>query len=261
MKTIWLGAAAIIAFSAASSGQASAIETVLHSFTNGPDGGIPTAGMIFDKVGNLYGTAYAGGTILANGVVYKMSPPAVGKSAWTEMVLYRFKGVDGAHPIGGLVFDTSGNLYGTPGYGGNPLPNAGTVFKLTPPAPGKTAWTESVLHRFGSGADGRGPWSSLTIDADGNFLGTTSAGGKSNHGTVFKMMRPAVGQTAWTETVRYSFTGASGNGPIAGVIFDVSGNLYGTTSTGGAANMGTFFKLIPQHGAQFAISQKESQRG
>jgi uncharacterized repeat protein (TIGR03803 family) len=91
--------------------------------------------------------------------------------------------------------------------------NLGTVFKLTPPAAGQTAWTETVLVSF-NGANGNGPAAGLIADSAGNLYGTTNEGGASGLGTVFKLTPPAAGQTAWTETVLVSFNGTNGQYPF-----------------------------------------------
>jgi uncharacterized repeat protein (TIGR03803 family) len=143
-------------------------ENVLYSFgANGTDGVEPYAGLIFDDAGNLYGTTFVGGTY-NGGTVFELTPQAGG--GWTEKVLHSFgNGTDGFQPYAGLIFDGTGNLYGTT-YGG-----AGAVFELTPQAGG--GWTEKVLHRFNSnGTDGYLPLGGLILDAAGNLYGTTQHG-------------------------------------------------------------------------------------
>ena len=116
--------------------------------------------------------------------------------------------------------------------------NVGTVFQVSPR--GK----EKVLHVFSGGTDGGSPVAGLTIDTAGNLYGTTTAGGSSGNGTVFKLIKPTGAGGAWKEEVLYSFgTGTDGAVPIAGVILDASGNLYGTTSAGGTYGYGTVFEL------------------
>ena len=156
-------------------------------------------------------------------------------------VLYRFQvgGNDGSAPIAGLIFDAAGNLYGTTEYGG--ASNYGTVFKLTPNAVG--SWTKSVLYSFKDGSDGGWPAAGLIFDAAGNLYGTTFDVSFSDYGTVFKLTPNADG--SWTESVLHSFNGSDGETPVAGLIFDAAGNLYGTTDSGGAYRNGTVFKLTP----------------
>ena len=199
-------------------------ETVMHSFTNGADGGDPYAGVILDSAGNLFGTAASGGT--ANkGVVYKLD------TAGQETVLYSFTGgADGRYPTAGVILDSAGNLYGTTYFGGTG--SHGVVYKLDP------ADHEAVLYSFTGGADGGGPYAGVIRDSAGNLYGTTYYGGTANLGVVYKL------DPAGHETVLYSFTsGAGGATPYAGVIRDSAGNLYGTTYSGGAASAGVVYKL------------------
>ena len=138
--------------------------------------------------------------------------------------------------MAGLLQDASGNLYGTTFAGGTN--GYGTVFKVTP------AGVETVLYSFSGGTDGQYPQAGLIQDASGNLYGTTYGidlyGGTNSNGTVFKVTPSGVG------TVLYSFgTGTDGNYPYAGLIQDASGNLYGTTTGGGANNKGTVFKVTP----------------
>jgi uncharacterized protein YceK len=176
--------------------------------------------LIADESGALYGTTALGGnsacSVLGCGTVFKLTPPSQGETAWTETVLYSFKGAsDGANPFASLISGESGALYGTTLLGGSGNcfgSECGTVFKLTPPAEGETVWTETVLYSFNGGSDGNFPRASLIADERGALYGTTSSGGGSNCpgfvcGTVFKLTPPAEGQTAWTETVLYGFKG------------------------------------------------------
>jgi uncharacterized repeat protein (TIGR03803 family) len=237
--------------------------STLYSFT-GADGSAPEGGMTFGPEGVLYGTTYSGGA--GNGVVFRLTPPAVGKTRWTEATLTLFSGetangaVD-AHPRGRLIID-KGVIYGTNtggAYGG------GTVFKLTPPAKGKTAWTETILFAFKSGKEGGDPEGGLIMDAAGDLYGMTEKGGIKNCppnsafipngcGVIFKLT-PAGTGTLWKETILHSFRGgADGANPLGELAIDTKGNLYGTTSNGGVHGCtisgvlygcGTIFKLAP----------------
>jgi uncharacterized repeat protein (TIGR03803 family) len=164
--------------------------------------------------------------------------------AQTETVLHTFTGgKDGNYPIwyGNLVFDSKGNLYGTTVEGGTCI-TCGTLFRLHPSNGG---WKKTVLYKFTGGNDGAQPDSGLAFDSVGNLYGTTVAGGTWSSGTVFELSpNPAGG--GWTETVLYSFQGeGTGDGafPVAPVVLDKSGNVYGTTPFGGAVGGGTVFEL------------------
>jgi uncharacterized repeat protein (TIGR03803 family) len=221
-------------------------ETVLHRFAGGSDGWSTYAGLTLDGDGNLYGTSVVGGGChglqFGCGTVFKLTPHSDG--SWTESVLYSFcqlaNCADGLEPYGGLIFDGAGNLYGTTATGG--ASGGGVVFKLTPNSDG--SWTETVLQTLG-GDHGGGPYASLIFDAAGNLYGTTSGGGvrSGDVGTVFELVPNSDG--SWTEHILHLFTGGKdGAAPYAGLIFDVAGNLYGTTAEGGGdGNGGTVFQL------------------
>jgi uncharacterized repeat protein (TIGR03803 family) len=207
--------------------------SILHAFTGGADGAVPTAGLIFDGAGNLYGTTELGGSAACDcGVVFELAPNSDG--TWTESVLHSFTNADGYYPNAGLILDTAGNLYGTTTFGG--AGDGGVVFKLAPNPDG--TWTESVLHSFPENrTDGIEPYAGVIFDAAGNLYGTTQEGGAYFSGVVFKLAPDPDG--TWTESVLYTFTGgADGGGPRAGMIFDATGNLYGTTAGGGSAKCG-----------------------
>ena len=219
----------------------------LHKFTDGKDGLGPSSNLIFDPAGNLYGTTTSGGTSTlcesGCGTVFKLTPNANG--GWNESVLYSFcslrKCNDGQAPNAGLIFDQGGNLYGTTFYGGGGcFYGCGVVFELTPHPDGR--WTEKVLHHF-TGADGSDSSAGLIFDRAGNLYGTTRYGGGYGPGNVFELAPNSDG--SWTENVLYSFTGGQdGGGPVAALIFDGAGNLYGTTQIGGTNGQGVIFKLI-----------------
>lgn len=212
--------------------------TVLHYF-NEKNGCQPYAGLIFDAHGNLYGTTICGGAS-GGGTVFELSPNANGK--WTETVLHSF-GTSyhlGYSPYAGLIFDAAGNLYGTTFAGG--ASGGGTVFELSSGANDK--WTAATLHAFGKGNDGTAPRGSLISDVAGNLYGTTFAGGLGDSGIIFELSQSFNG---WKETVIYNFCSlqncADGSQPYAGLVPDGAGNLYGTTSAGGASGFGTVFKV------------------
>jgi uncharacterized repeat protein (TIGR03803 family) len=235
MKTVLPRVAAVgAALLAPMAAHAGWTETVLYSFGS-VGAGDPLAGLVLDAAGNLYGTTSGVGERGDEGTVFELAPPANGKTAWTETVLYSFYlSGRGERPAGAMIFDAAGNLYGTTKLGGKY--KDGIVFRLAPPAKGATSWTETVLHSF-TGKDGANPVAGLVFDSEGNLYGTTSAGGLGSCtggcGTVFRLAPPADGATAWTETVLHSFYGKDGADPVAGVVFDANGNLYGTTEQGG----------------------------
>jgi len=236
-------------------------ETVLHNFGNGTDGAGPLAGMIFDTVGNLYGTTSTGGTSGSNcfagcGTIFELTSGINGQ--WTETVLYNFCSqancADGNSLTAGLILDTSGNLYGTTAFGGG-IPNNGVVFELSPGGGGQ--WTQQVLYTYAGGADGYNSHASLALNG-GNLYGTTVFGGlNGNNGTIFELQHLNSGQ--WQEQVLYSFCSqfecTDGSSPLAEVTFDKSGNLYGTTDSGGASQSGVVFELTkPTNGHRTEVS-------
>lgn len=195
---------------------------VLYSFTGGTDGGQPQSGVITDKAHNLYGTTFSGGTG-SGGTVYKLAPDG------TLTVLHAFidDGSDnGFEPIGGLIADAAGNLYGT-SIGDN-------VFKIAP------GGSETVLYAFTGGNDGEYPLAALIRDKNGNFYGTTVDGGPGGCGVVFKLKPDG------RESVLNAFKcGADGAYPESGLLLK-SGEFYGTTHAGGDAKFGTVFKVSRQ---------------
>ena len=214
-------------------------ETVLYAFQGGSAGGFPVASLVRDKGGNLYGvTVNGGGPSCARGcgTVFRLAPDG------TLTVLHNFSGgSDGAYPGASLLLGKRGNLYGTTLEGG--AHGRGTVFRITPDR------AESVIYAFCAQtncADGENPQSALIADKEGNLYGTTTGGGNPGGGTVFRIAPDG------TETVLYNFCSVQpdcqdGYEPYAGVTMDEAGNLYGTTSWGGATEdeVGTVFRLAP----------------
>jgi uncharacterized repeat protein (TIGR03803 family) len=225
-------------------------ETILYSFcsqTGCADGKNPSAGLVFDQFGNLYGTTVQGGNPQGCcwGTVFELSPPAIPGEAWTEKVLYNFGGNttgDGCYPRGTLVFDLSGNLYGTASQCGSGKEGAGTLFELSPVGDG--SWQETTLYNFCpksvEGCPGGGlPEAGVTLDQAGNIFLTTEYGGGFNGGTVSEFSLGSNGQ--WTESVLHSFGSALGSSPVASVVFDQSGDLYGTAAFGETG--GSLFRM------------------
>jgi uncharacterized repeat protein (TIGR03803 family) len=237
-------------------------EGALHSFGSGQDGNLLYGGVISDASGNLYGTTFSGGTYnngsYGSGLVFELSLRKDG--TWSETVLHDFgSATDGSGPTAGLVFDAAGNLYGTTQYGGgSPFcqGGCGIVFQLRPPAVQGGAWTESIVYRFREVYRGDNPQAGLVVDSAGNLYGTTFLGGAGG-GTVFEL---SLKKGLWTERILNAFVANSSTGsfPKAALIFDASGNLFGTTSQGGTSNSGTVFELSPQKSGawQFKVSPR-----
>lgn len=222
--------------------------TALYYFSGGSDGSGPVSGVTFDHAGNLYGTTEYGGAS-GCGTVYELSPNG---SGWTEKVLYSFHcgATDGQFPIGGLIFDATGNLYGTTNFGGAGA--GGTVFELSPSGGGN--WTFHLLYSlvYSGTLDFQlyGPTGTLAMDSSGSLYGTALLDGTSALGVVFKLTPSANG---WTYTDLYDFQGGSdGADPFGNVALDASGNIYGTAGVGGLSNgclglgCGTVWKITPQ---------------
>ncbi len=210
------------------------------------DGFGPRGGLIFDEDGNLYGSASGGAAACQCGIVYELSPQTGG--TWKETILYSFQGSpnDASGPIGSLVFDSAGNLYGASINGGPDF--IGTVYELSP---GTSGWTETVLHAFSSADngmdDGKYPPAGPVFDPLGNLYVTTSYGGavegSSGGGTVIQLHPEAGGE--WKETIVHSFPATDDDGyyPDGGLLVDADGNLYGTLYNGGANGAGTVFEI------------------
>ena len=250
-----LAVASLLVFQSAIS---SAAVKVLHSFVPSPAGFGSTANLIQDSAGNLYGTTQTDG-IYGLGTVFRLEPLANGK--WQESVIHSFAGGDddGSTPVGGLVFDAAGNLYGTTVLGGTGVcqygNDCGTVFKLSPRQGGR--WTESILYDFQPPPDGSSPIGNLVIDSKGNLFGVTEYGGTGEGGggggVVFELAPDSQGQ--WTETIIHTFEGGNdGALPLAGLVFDQRGNLYGTTSGESSIGAGTVFELTPEQNGTWAHS-------
>lgn len=221
-------------------------ESVLHSFTGAPDGKFPSLNLVFDSVGNLYGTTSNGGT--GCGTVFELMPSG---SGWTESLPYSFQGPgDGCGPLG-LVFDTSGNLYGGTESGGSN--NDGTIYELVNSA---GSWTYNQLYASPTTTAPNGP---LTFDASGDLWGTTYHGGIDECGpalgcgTVFELIH-SNGQWSFV-TVHEFNSDRNGSNPVGAVAFDSAGDIYGATNMGGSGpppcdsgdlfGCGVIFELTP----------------
>jgi hypothetical protein len=214
--------------------------TVLHTFTDSPDGANPYGGLVADRHGNFYGTTAGGGT-LANGTVFKMSPPAVGGGDWTETAIWNFAGgVEGGSPDFLLAMDSKGRLYGEASSGGDATCKCGVVFVLVPPATSGASWTEHVLWTPTTSGSFYG---GLILDSSGALYGIMQTGGTFNAGIAFKLTPTAGG---FTETTLYNFGATRGDSkePFGPLTIDPSGNLYGV-SYGGGGGAGTVYELKP----------------
>jgi uncharacterized repeat protein (TIGR03803 family) len=242
-------------------------EAVLYNFQGGDDGKLPIGDLVFDTQGNLYGaTEFGGGFGTCNapfdqhcGTIFRLSPPKTKGGKWKEKVLYAFKsGKDGANPNGGLLLDNKWAIYGTTSSGGDQIckgpgyVGCGTVYELTPPLARGGRWTEKILCRFAVDFpdDGATPNGGLVLDAKGRLYGTTVGGANTQNGVAFRLAK--VGGR-WTETIVRIFQNLDGRASMAGMIFDPVGNLYGTTSGGGSTGNGTLFKLKPEGGGKWGF--------
>lgn len=211
-------------------------ESSIHSFSGAPDGANPSRDLIFDKAGNLYGTTSYGGytagscTKLGCGTVFQLTPSG---SGWAGNVLYTFTGQsDGATPFCGLVFDSSGNLYGaTIANQGD----VGTVFELSP---SNGNWTFTLLTTLND----LGPQDTLAIDGAGNLYGVATGRRDYTPGLVFKL---TASNNGWIYSTLHNFTFSDGGNPFGGVLLDGAGNLYGTTYDGGAYGQGVVWEITP----------------
>ncbi len=211
---------------------------VLHTF-HGKDGAFPGGQLVRDAAGNFYGTTIFGGkgcTLPTKGCGTAFKLDKTGKQVW----VHTFNGSNGSTPYAGLLLKKGGNLYGTTNLGGDTqcyTYGCGTVFKLD------RAGKETLLYQFkGRLGDGSYPEALLIADSAGNLYGTTYMGGESDLGAVFKL------DTANNETILYNFKGPIGGGgdgayPVAGVISDAAGNLYGGTGAGGTDGKGAVFEV------------------
>jgi uncharacterized repeat protein (TIGR03803 family) len=217
-------------------------ESVLYSFGGYKgDGTSPVNGLIMDAAGNLYGKTLQGGAQLPEGSVFELSPSAGG---WTEKIIYNTGEAGGGSTDAGLTMDSAGNIYGV---------TATAIFELSPN--GNGGWNPSVIYHFANRiasnkvvSGGNVPQGTLVFDKAGNLYGTTYSGGADDYGTVFELSPGNKGE--WTKRILYSFQGGSqdGEAPVAGVVLDPAGNIYGTTTEGGANEAGVLFELLAPEG-------------
>jgi len=221
-------------------------ERVLYNFgSSAADGAVPNAELLPANPG-FYGVTREGGAH-GFGTVFLVTPQARGETNLSETILYSFAGSgDAAFPSGGLVADSAGSLYGVTLLGG--ANNLGAVYQLSPPLAEGGSWTETVIFSF-SGPDGTLPSGRLQFDQTGALYGTTDGGGSLQEGTVFQLVPSSRLGGLWTQSVLYSFSGGrDGGNPVAGVVIDNMGTIFGTASTGGNGRPfpgGVIFKLTP----------------
>jgi uncharacterized repeat protein (TIGR03803 family) len=217
-----------------------ATENVIYSFANPPDAYGPKCNLVLDTAGNMYGTTFSGGAHNL-GAVFVVTPTGA------ESVVYSFAGgADGSHPIAGLFRDKrTGDLYGTTVFGGTT--NNGTVFVLNP-----TTGVETVLYSFQGGTDGANPYSSV-LRLGTTIFGTTYNGGSFGYGTAFKIT--AAGKESVLHSFNSAFPTLDGSYPYAGLAL-YKGILYGTTTLGGASNLGTVFTITTSGGYTLLYSFK-----
>jgi uncharacterized repeat protein (TIGR03803 family) len=236
-------------------------ESILHAFDpfGGDNGAFPTAPVVFDRHGSLYGMINCPQDCFYGygGVVFKLAPGS--KGAWTISDLYSGFQYSGCAPgyfgtgsqiLCSVAFDRSGQLFGSTVLDGVTGPDCGKgcgqIFLLGQVS--VFSWYHIVAHNFADGSsDGRFPQGVLAFDASNNIYGTTGAGGLDDDGAVY-VLTPNRGSLGWKETLLHSFEGGNSDGanPIAGVVVDAAGNVYGTTAQGGSAGLGTVYMLTPQ---------------
>ncbi|HTT83382.1 MAG TPA: choice-of-anchor tandem repeat GloVer-containing protein [Rhizomicrobium sp.] len=208
--------------------------TVIYTFGQNGDANQPKGGLLRDTSGNLFGTTVGGGSH-NKGAVFELAADG------SESVLYSFCSQencdDGQQPLGALIEDGSGDLFGTTSEGGDDA--GGVAFEV----PNNGA--EKTLFQFGP-TTGEEPTPTLVRDSEGNLYGTDEIGDPSNMGLVFQLT------SGGTENVLYDFSGTNGENPEAGLIMDKSGNLYGTTSEGGAYGYGEVFELAA-NGSEYVL--------
>lgn len=219
---------------------------VIYSFDpNGNDGFSPAPNLVW-RDGAIYGVTESGGAT-GNGIVFQI---VRSKGSWTENILHSFTGSDGWDPLGGLIVDSEGNLYGTTKRGGT-SGRYGTVFELSPPSVAGGSWVLTTLYNFTGRGDGSAPSGGLWRDKLGAIWGTASQSGiankpGANNGSVFKLRPPTAAGGSWTLAVVHDFGGSPDDGgtPCSELIL-VSGSFYGSTLTGGTSNNGTIFSILP----------------
>jgi uncharacterized repeat protein (TIGR03803 family) len=222
--------------------------TFLGYSKNSKDGAIPSANLVFDSAGNLYGTTRYGGEHNW-GTVFELSPSG---STWTEAILFSFdnSGDSGCQPFGGLVLDSAGNLYGTTNECG--ANSSGNVYKLSQSG---GVWSQTPIYAFdpNNRIDGSTPYSGVVFDSAGNLYGVNQLSGAIGWGTAYELSPQADG--TWTETILHSFgSGSDGSEPFNAPVLDSAGNVYGTTEEGGEYAGGAIWEISPGAGGTWTES-------
>ena len=234
--SVYRAVAVALPFAAAHGSPASATTfRTLHVFS-GSDGAYPSAELVQDAAGELYGVTGSGGAH-GMGTIFRLSPPPDGHGKWALAVLHDFTTAQHAPTVfSGLLAGNNSTFFGV---------TSSEVFKLSPPGAGKQAWRYATLYRFGAVAgDASYPSSSLIFGADGALYGASATGGGSGQGAVYRLAKT---QSGWAETVIYSFSGADGWSPKGSLALDLSGAIIGTTQNGGIGQ-GNVYRLTPLAG-------------
>jgi uncharacterized protein YceK len=214
-------------------------ETTLHAFERLKDGTNPENALLAGPNGSYFGVTSLGGgddfdcLSVGCGTVFALLPPAGGQHSWHEHVIHRFRrNRDGAFPLGDLIADSAGDLFGTTSSGGGAPINGGTVFMLSPPQNGATQWSETVLHAFGFGHDANVPEAGVIFGQGGALLGTTFQGGTAHSlGAIFSLVPPSGRTGGWTERMLYNFPDTRAGGqPVAALLSGPHHIYYGTSS-------------------------------
>ncbi len=225
-------------------------ENILYTFcsqSNCADGSIPASGLVWDQLGNLYGTTSGGGQY-NGGTVFELSPPLPPNTSWTLTTIWSFgaNGTDGVYPVSKLTWDKAGNLYSTTAYGGSGQYACGTVFELSPSSNG---WSENVLYTMSEYLEGCDSYSGVAFDPSGHIFVTTYEGGERDCdgtegcGAIFELSENS--DQTWSETMLTQFDYTTGASPAGGVSIDAKGELYGTLSLYGSncTYCGGMFKM------------------